>query len=117
MMSFQDYFNGLLGLVAFLGSWWMKSVWVAIKQLEKTDSEVFAKVTKIEILIAGEYAKKQDMDTKFDKVSEKISKVENIEVEMARNYVSKTDLTNLMDTLLKKLDRIEEKIDNKADKN
>lgn len=115
-MSYQDYFNLLLGLVAFLGGWWMKAIWSAIKKLEDTDSQMLTKIGSIEVIIAGQYVKKQEVDDMLNKISQKLSKIESLEVAMANHYVTKADYSHNIDALFRKLDRIEDKLDGKADK-
>lgn len=115
-MSYQDYFNLLSGLVAFLGGWWMKAIWSAIKELEKTDSEMLSKVSSIQVLIAGEYAKKADLEASCSCLCQKLSKIESLEVAIANHYVTKADYSHATEALFKKLDRIEDKLESKADK-
>lgn len=115
-MSYQDYFNLLLGLVAFLGGWWMKIIWGAIKKLEDTDLQMLAKISSIEVIIAGQYVKKQEVDDMLNKINQKLSKIESLEVAMANLYVTKADYSHNIDALFRKLDRIEDKLDGKADK-
>ena len=115
-MSYQDYFNILLGLVAFLGGWWMKAIWSAIQKLEATDQQTLAKVSSIEVLIAGNYARKTEVESAMSKIVDRVIKVESLEVLIANHYVMKTDFSHTIDALFRKLDRIEEKIDSKADK-
>lgn len=115
-MSYQDYFNLLLGLIAFLGGWWMKAIWNAIKKLEDTDLRMLTKISSIEVIIAGQYVKKQEVDDMLNKISQKLSKIESLEVAMANHYVTKADYSHNIDALFRKLDRIEDKLDGKADK-
>jgi enoyl-[acyl-carrier-protein] reductase (NADH) len=127
MLSYQDYFNMLLTLVAFLGAWWMRTVWSAIKSLEQTDAQVFAKVTEIQVLIAGDYAKKHEVDARMDRLGEKMSRIDGLEAAIANNYVPKKDfgaamesaesrLNHTMSAFIKRFDRIEEKIDKLSDR-
>ena len=115
-MSQQDYFNLLLGLVAFLGGWWMKVIWSAMKKLEDTDLQMMTKFSSIEVIIAGQYAKKEEVEDMFNKINQKLTKIESLEVAIAKHYVTKADYSHTLDALFKKLDRIEDKLDGKVDK-
>ena len=115
-MSYQDYFNVLLGMVTCLGGWWMKAIWGAIQKLEDTDQQTLAKASAIEVLIAGNYARKSEVESSMSKIVDRVIKVESLEVLIANHYVMKTDFSHTIDALFRKLDRIEEKIDSKADK-
>lgn len=88
-MDAQTAFNILLGLVAFLGGWVLNSLRESIKSLQKSDAELADKVQHIEVLVAGQYAKRDDVEKNIDK---------------------------LASALFAKLDKIESKLDQKADK-
>lgn len=115
-MTYQDYFNISLAIAGFLGGWWMKAIWGAIKRLEDADRELLNKMNSIQVLIAGEYAKKEEFNELSHSIAKKLSKIEALEVMIANHYVMKSDFSNTIEALFKKLDRIEEKLDKKADK-
>lgn len=78
-MDLQSAFNLILGLVAFLGGYVLKSINDSLKALQVTDTILSDKVQKIEVLVAGEYVKHSDLDrltialfAKLDKISDKI---------------------------------------------
>jgi len=71
--------NTLFGVIAVLLGWLARITWESIKDLQKSSSDTADKVQKIEVLVAGDYVKKADMDrhidaifTKLDKISDKI---------------------------------------------
>lgn len=110
-MSYQDYFNILLGLVAFLGGWWMKAIWQSIKDLQTTDNQLLVKVNSIEILIAGQYARREELEKLSNSIIAKLDRLENMESILAHKYVSKDDYNRVIEALFKKLDKMEEKLD------
>ena len=71
---------------------------------------------KIEVLIAGEYARKSEIEALSRELFKKLGKLEEIEILVASHYVTKDEFSKSMDALLNKLDRIDEKLDRKADK-
>ena len=78
-MDIQVAFNIAVALVAFLGGWVLNSLKDSINSLKKTDGELADKVQHIEVLVAGSYVKRDDMDrlasalfTKLDKIEAKI---------------------------------------------
>ena len=115
-MTYQEYFNILLGLVAFVGSWWMKAVWSSIAKHDKSDAILLEKINGLELLIANNFATKADLDKASSPVVKRLDKIENVEVLIATHYVTKEDFSKVIETLFLKLDRIEEKLDKKADK-
>lgn len=113
-MSYQEYFNIMLGLIAFLGGWWMKAIWQSIKELTATDNQLLMKVNAIEILIAGQYAKREEVEKINNSIVNKLEKLENVEALLAQHYVTKEDHNRNIEALFKKLDRMETKIDSKG---
>lgn len=77
----QSLYNIALGLAAFLGGWWMKVMWQSLKDLQAADSKLADKVAAIEVLVAGEYVKRDSFDKvateifrKLDRIDEKLDK-------------------------------------------
>lgn len=83
-MELQMAFNIAIGLVAFLGGWILNSLKGSIDALHKADEQLTTKVQSIEILVAGTYVKRDDLQelskaifARFDKLDEKLdSKVD-----------------------------------------
>ena len=110
-IDYQSGFNILMGIGAFLASWWMKAIWSAIGDLRETDKELVAKVSNIELLVAGQYARKEELDRLTATITGKLDRIEHLEVIMANQYVQKTEFTAMIDKLYAKIDRIDEKLD------
>jgi hypothetical protein len=77
----QNLYNIAMGVAAFLGGWWMKVMWEALKDLQKADKELVEKVGSIEVLVAGHYIKREDFDrvaseifAKLDKINDKLDR-------------------------------------------
>jgi fructose 1,6-bisphosphatase len=58
----QTVINTLLTLVGALGGWILKTMSQSITALQKRDIELADKVQEIEVLVAGDYVKKDDFD-------------------------------------------------------
>ena len=78
-MDTQTIFNVLFGLVAFLGGYVLNSVRSSIDALHIADSLMTTKLQAIEVLVAGSYVKRDDLDkltaalfTKLDKIESKL---------------------------------------------
>lgn len=89
MMDAQTSFNAAMGLIAFLGAWVLNRLSADIKALQVADADLVKAVQHIELLIAGSYVKRDDLDKMLDKLALAI---------------------------FAKLDKIELKLDGKADK-
>lgn len=92
----QTIINWLLvgfgGLISFV----LKSLWEAVKDLQKADKQLIDKVSSIEVLVAGQYMLKTDFNQNIGDL--------------------KNEFTNTMSAVFRKLDKIDDKIDKKADK-
>jgi hypothetical protein len=78
-MDLQLAFNIAVALIGFLGGWVLSSLKESINKLQKTDDDLANKVQHIELLVAGSYVKRDDLDkltialfTKLDKIEAKI---------------------------------------------
>lgn len=76
-MDTQSAFNIVLSLVAFLGGWVLNSLRDAIRNLQVTDAELADKVQHIEVLVAGKYVTREDLQalfSKLDRIETKLDK-------------------------------------------
>ena len=78
-METQTVINTLLGLVAFFGGVWVRGLSDSLKELKKTDGDLTMKVQSIEVLVAGEYVKREELKAfelalfkKLDRIEEKL---------------------------------------------
>lgn len=78
-MDNQTLINAAFSLVAFLGGWVLNSLKDSMKSLHESDSALTAKVQAIEVLVAGSYVKRDDLDklthalfTKLDVICDKL---------------------------------------------
>lgn len=77
----QDFLTWSFGILNLILGGFIKAMWDSYKELKKTDSELAEKVNQIEVLVAGQYVKRDDFDrianqifSKLDKISDKLDK-------------------------------------------
>ena len=75
-MEFQDLFNVAMGALLLLGGWFMRIMWDSLQGLQRQDRELADKVGKIEVLVAGEYVKKDDFDRVIERLFDKLDHIE-----------------------------------------
>ena len=75
-MDFQDAFNISLVVIGAAGSFLLKSVWDAIKDLQMADGKLIERVGGIEVLVAGQYMKREDMNVISRALFEKLDKID-----------------------------------------
>ena len=73
----QTIFNIAISVSGFLGGWWLKVLWDAVKDLQIADKILVDKVNTIEILIAGNYMSKLDFDKIVAAIFAKLDKIED----------------------------------------
>ena len=73
MQEFYDWV--LTGTSAVLG-FLLNSVWQAVKDLQKADSELTKRVGEIEVLVAGNYVTRQEFDRVIDKLFDKLDLID-----------------------------------------
>lgn len=70
-------FNIAVALSGFLGGWWVKTIWESLKDLQKVDKDLAEKVSGIEILVAGQYVKRDELKELGDAIFRKLDKIED----------------------------------------
>lgn len=75
----QSLINWLLGGFGALIGFFLNVIWQAVKDLQENDKELTAKISEIEVLVAGDYVKANKFDDvisamflKLDRISEKL---------------------------------------------
>lgn len=76
-MDLQMAFNIAVALIAFLGGWVMNNLRDSMNNLRDADAALTSKVQAIEVLVAGEYVKKDDMEKLIDAVFKKLDRIED----------------------------------------
>lgn len=77
----QTVINWLLGGFGALIGFLVNSIWQSVKDLQKADKELAAKVSEVEVLVAGAYVKRDEfigalnaLSIKLDRIEDKIDK-------------------------------------------
>ena len=73
----QTLFNIAVGLVGALGGWILNTLWQEIKTMQQTDEKLADKVASIEILVAGQYVKRDDMQVLSAAIFAKLDRIED----------------------------------------
>ena len=72
----QELFNIVVGIAGALGGWWLKVMWETLKELQTADKELMDKVSKIEVLVAGAYVKRDEFDRALNRLFEKLDHID-----------------------------------------
>jgi len=75
--TMQTLFNIVVLFAAAMGGWVLKGVHDAIEHLQVTDATLATKVQEIEVLVAGNYVKRDDLDRSITAIFTKLDRIEN----------------------------------------
>ena len=71
----QQLFNWAVAGFGALGGFVLKSVWDAVKDLQRADTNLADKVSHMEVLIAGDYIKKEEFNNVSNIIFIKLDKI------------------------------------------
>ena len=75
-MDSQTIINVLLGVVVTLLGTVLKMFWHTQKDLQAEIKRSTEDLSRVKVLVAGEYATRTDVDRKFDAMLEKLDRIE-----------------------------------------
>jgi len=75
-MESQTIFDVVLGAAMVLGGWWMRVMWESLKDLRDQDQILADKVSQIEVLVAGEYIKRDEFDRSIQRIFDKLDLID-----------------------------------------
>lgn len=73
----QTIINWLLAGFGALIGFLLNAVWQAVKDLQSADTKLAAKVAEIEILVAGDYLRRDDFTHTVEALFKKLDKIED----------------------------------------
>ena len=76
-MADQQFFNIVVAVCGALGGFILKAVWDGLKDLRVSDSELARRIASIEVLVAGEYVKRDNFDQMVQALFAKLDKIED----------------------------------------
>ncbi len=69
--------NVLAPLAFALFGWILKALWTAVTDLQKADKDLTRKVNSIEVMVAGDYIKRDEMSHMFNQLMLRLDKIED----------------------------------------
>lgn len=73
----QNIINAAIGLMCAGFGWWMKTLWSALRDLQHADSALVERVNSIEVLVAGQYVRRDEIEKLFSAVFAKLDKIDD----------------------------------------
>mgnify|MGYP003647375519 CR=1 FL=1 len=75
-MEPQIGFNIAVALAGGLGGWILKAIWESMRDLQIADKELTSKVQAIELLVAGQYVTREEMNSFIQAIFRKLESIE-----------------------------------------
>ena len=75
-MDAQTMLNWAFGLTAFFGGIWVRGIADSLKDLKSVDNDLATKVQGIELLVAGQYVKRDELEKLGQAIFAKLDKIE-----------------------------------------
>ncbi len=72
----QQLFQWIIGGVCAVGGILLKTCWDAVKDLQIGDVELAKRVAEIEVLVAGHYVKRDELDRSLTALFNKLDRIE-----------------------------------------
>jgi hypothetical protein len=76
-MDWQTAFNVAIGLAGTLLGWFLNVIRESVRDLQAADANLATKVQSIELLVAGQYPKRDEMERIMQAIFNKLEKIEN----------------------------------------
>jgi len=76
-VDFQTGFNLAIGIIGVISGWMLNNLRDSFKTLAQADMALTVKVQAIEVLVAGQYVKRDELDRLGQAIFAKLDKIEN----------------------------------------
>lgn len=68
----QELFNVVFSVACVLAGWCLKILWSTMSDLQKSDKQILDKMSRIEVLVAGSYVKREDYQKTMERLFERL---------------------------------------------
>jgi hypothetical protein len=72
----QEVINWIIGAFGALLGFLLNQLWTAVKDLQAADKDLTDKVSKVEVLVAGQYVTRDDFKRSIDALFNKLDRID-----------------------------------------
>ncbi len=72
----QTLINVAMSIILLLGGWVLRSLQSSHERLQKADADLASKIQSIEVLVAGNYVKRDDLEKNITAIFAKLDRIE-----------------------------------------
>ena len=76
-MDYQILFNVFFAIAGALAGFILNNLWQAMKELQRADAAMVNKIGAVEVLVAGQYVKRDTFDAKVDALFTKLDQMDS----------------------------------------
>lgn len=73
----QELFNIAVGVAGALGGWVLRTLWESVTELHREDKELAARISAIDVLVAGQYVKREHFEDQMRALFAKLDRIED----------------------------------------
>lgn len=73
----QALFNIAIGISGALGGWVLRTLWDSVQELHKEDKALADRINAIDVLVAGQYVKRDYFEMQMAKLFEKLDRIDS----------------------------------------
>ena len=73
----QTIINAIIGGFGAALAFILKVVWEGLRELQRADVEIATRVSEMQLLVAGNYVKKEDLESSMKALFAKLDKIED----------------------------------------
>jgi uncharacterized protein YeeX (DUF496 family) len=77
MDTAQNLFNVIFMIASALAGWWLKNMWDALRDLQDADKDLADKVSRVEVLVAGNYVTRDELARSMQNVVTHLERIED----------------------------------------
>lgn len=73
-IDLQTLFNAGVTIITMAGGWFLRSIWEAITDLQKSDREIVQDIAQVKEIVAGNYMKRSELLPRLDRMESNIDR-------------------------------------------
>lgn len=73
----QSLINWMMGGFGAAIAFILRVIWEGLRELQKADLELASRVNEVQLLVAGQYVKREDLEKIQDALFKKLDRIEN----------------------------------------
>ena len=73
----ENYIHSIITIAVAVFGWMLKIMWDAVRDLQRDDEMLLTKINDLQVAIATDYAKREELRAEFRNFREMLERIEN----------------------------------------